>query len=334
MAYDYIAGGAGDEITLRRNRARFDEILLNPRVLRDVSKVDTRTELFGQTLEFPILLAPTAYQKLTHPDGELAVAQGASAAGATYVVSAFATTSIEEIANSTNARLWFQLYVHPDRGFTRQLIERAESAGCRALLVTVDTPILGTRDREKRNRFHLPPGMERENLKALGVKATRADHFKEYAILDPAINWDTISWIRSFSKIPVILKGILNGEDARLAADMGVAGVLVSNHGGRNLDTVPATIEALPRVIAAVEDRIPILLDGGVRRGTDVVKALALGAKAVLIGRPFLWGLAAEGAPGVERVVAILRAELEVAMRLCGVTSLAGINRNALWPEK
>ena len=331
MAYDYIAGGAGDEITLRRNRERFDQLLLHPRVLADVSKVDTRVELFGQHFDFPVLLAPCAYHKLAHPEGEVAAARGAAASGAALVVSAFATTSIEEIANSASARLWFQLYVHPDRGFTRELIERAEAAGCRALLVTVDTPILGTRDREKRNLFHLPPGMERENLKSLGVSATRADHFKEYAILDPAINWETIAWIQSFSKTPVILKGILSPEDARIAVKQNVAGVLVSNHGGRNLDTVPATIEALPAVIDAVQDRIPVLLDGGVRRGTDVVKALALGAKAVLIGRPYLWGLAAGGAEGVERVVGILRAELEAVMKLCGVTSIAAINSKLIW---
>jgi 4-hydroxymandelate oxidase len=195
----------------------------------------------------------------------------------------------------------------------------------------VDTPILGTRDREKRNLFHLPEGMERENLKALGTSATRADHFKDYTILDAALDWKTVAWIRSFSKIPVLLKGILAPEDAHIAADEGLAGVLVSNHGARNLDTVPATIEALPYVIDAVEDRIPVLLDGGIRRGTDIIKALAFGARAVLIGRPYLWGLALNGAEGVKRVVDILRAELVNSMKSCGVTSLKEINRGALW---
>lgn len=334
MAYDYIAGGAGDEITLRRNRDRFDTLLLKPRVLRDVSQIDTRLELLGQPLDFPILLAPAAYQKLVHPEGELAATRGAAVSGAIMVVSTFATTSIEDIARCSNARLWFQLYVHPDREFTRDLVQRTEAAGCQALMITVDTPILGTRDREKRNLFHLPPGMERENLKLLGSSATRADHFKDYTILDAALDWKTLSWIRSFTKLPVLLKGILSPEDARLAAEEGVSAVLVSNHGARNLDTVPATIEALPAVIEAVEGRIPVLLDGGVRRGTDIIKALALGAKAVLIGRPYLWGLALAGAEGVERVVQILRAELEASMKLCGVTRLDEINRNVLWREK
>ncbi len=333
MAYDYIAGGAGDEVTLRRNRERFDEISLQPRVLIDVSKVDTRMELFGQSFDYPILLAPTAYQKLAHPEGELAATRGAAAAGATMVVSTFATTSIEDIAQCSNARLWFQLYVHPDRSFTRDMIQRAEAAGCRALMITVDTPLLGTRDREKRNQFHLPEGMERENLKALGIGATRADHFKDYAILDPSLNWETIGWIRSFAKIPIVLKGILAPEDARLAVEASVAGILVSNHGARNLDTAPATMEALPYVIDAVEDRIPVLLDGGVRRGTDIIKALAFGAKAVLIGRPYLWGLASGGEQGVARVVEVLRAELEASMKLCGVTSIAGIGRDVLWRD-
>lgn len=331
MAYDYIAGGAGDEITLHRNRDCFDKLLLKPRVLRDVSNVDTHVELLGERLDFPILLAPTAYQKLAHPEGEVAATRGAEAAGATMVVSTFATTSIEDIARCSSARLWFQLYVHPDRGFTRDLVQRAEAAGCGALMITVDTAILGTRDREKRNLFHLPPGMERENLKTLGASATRADHFKDYTILDAALDWKTIAWIRSFAKIPVLLKGILSPEDARIAADEGLAGVLVSNHGARNLDTVPATIEALPAVMDAVEDRIPVLLDGGIRRGTDIIKALAFGARAVLIGRPYLWGLALAGAEGVARVVQILRAELEASMKLCGVTALDQIDRDVLW---
>ena len=336
MAYDYIAGGAGDEITLRRNRDCFDEILLKPRVLVDVSKIDTRLELFGQQLDFPILLAPCAYHKVVHPEGEIAAFQGAAASGAILGVSTFSTVAIEEIAQSVSGRLWFQLYVQRDRDFTRDLIQRVEAAGCQALMITVDTPILGMRDREKRNRFQLPPGMERENLKKLGSQATRAEHFKDsamYTILDPSLNWDTVAWISSFARVPVILKGILSPEDARRAAEQGVAGLLVSNHGARNLDTVPSTIEALPAVVEAVQERVPILLDGGVRRGTDIVKALALGAKAVLIGRPYLWGLAVGGAAGVQRVVEILRAELEATMTLCGTTSLSQIDRSVLWPQ-
>ena len=337
MAFDYVSSGAGDEITLRRNRECFDQMRLKPRVLVDVSKIDTGLELFGEKLDYPILLAPCAYQKLMHPEGEIATAQGAASARVPFVVSTFATVALEEIARVSAAPLWFQLYVQPDHGFTRDLIQRAEAAGYRVLCVTVDTPILGIRDREKRAGFHLPPGIERANLKALGTGATKVGHFQEgtiYNLLDPAINWDTIAWIRSLTKMPVVLKGILTPEDARLAREHGVSGIIVSNHGGRNLDTVPATIEALPAVIEAVEGRIPVLLDGGVRRGTDVVKALALGAQAVLIARPYLWGLGVNGAQGVERVVQILRTELEAAMALCGTPSLSRITRSVLWPEK
>lgn len=338
MAFEYIAGGAADEITLRRNRESFHRILLKPRVLRDVSKLDTRLELFGQTLDFPILLAPTAYHKLVHPEGELATVQGAGAARATLVVSSFATTSIEDLGRAASGRLWFQLYVQPDRAFTRDLVARAEAAGCQALCITVDTPVAGTRDRERRVQFNLPPGVETENLRALMAQLPRSSHLSERdiysVVLDPTLTWDTIAWIRSFAKVPLILKGILTPEDARLAVEQGVAGVLVSNHGGRNLDTTPATIEALPGVVEAVDGRIPILLDGGVRRGTDVVKALALGARAVLIGRPYLWGLAVDGAGGVQKIVEMLRTEFEAAMALCGTPTLKHIDRNVLWPDQ
>lgn len=337
MVYDYIAGGAADQITLRRNRASFDRILLKPRALVNVSRLDTSLELLGQRLDFPILLAPTAYHKLIHAEGELATARGAGAAGAALVVSSFATTALEKVARVATKPLWFQLYVQPDRAFTRDLVQRAEAAGCRALCVTVDTPVLGTRDYEKRSRFHLPPGVERENLKGLGRTAQRGAHLTESAIyseiLDPTLTWDSIAWIRSFAKVPVILKGILAPEDARLAAESGAAAIIVSNHGARNLDTTPATIEALPAVMEAVAGRFPVLMDGGVRRGTDIVKAFALGAKAVLIGRPYLWGLAVGGADGVKQVVEILRTEFAAAMALCGATRLDQINRNVLWPS-
>lgn len=336
MVYDYIAGGAGDEHTLRRNRESFDRILLKPRALVDVSRIDTSLELLGQRLDFPILLAPTAYHKLVHTEGELATARGATAARALMVVSSFATTAIEDVARAAATPLWFQLYVQPDRAFTRDLVERVEAAGCRALCVTVDTPVLGTRDYEKRSRFNLPPGVQRENLKGLGKTAQRGAHLTESAIyseiLDASLTWDTIAWLRSFAKVPVVLKGILAPEDARLAAGSGAAAIIVSNHGARNLDTTPATIEALPRVMEAVEGRLPVLMDGGVRRGTDVVKALALGAKAVLIGRPYLWGLAVGGAGGVKSVVDILRTEFTAAMALCGAKRLDEIHRNVLWP--
>jgi 4-hydroxymandelate oxidase len=340
MAYDYIAGGSADEITLRRNRESFDEIRLKPRVLVDVSKLDTRLKLFGQDLAFPILLAPTAYHKLVHPAGEAATARGAAAANATMVVSSFATVGIEDVAQAAKGPLWFQLYVQRDRAFTKDLVQRAEAAGCRALVITVDTPVLGPRDREKRSNFALPPGMQRENLKGLSQEAATADHVSAReseiynAVLDPTLTWAGIDWIRSFARTPIILKGILAREDARLAVEHGAAGVIVSNHGARNLDTSPATIEALPDVMETIDGRIPVLLDGGVRRGTDVLKALALGAKAVLIGRPYLWGLAVNGDAGVQRVVELLRTEFEAALALCGLTRLSQINRDVLWPGR
>lgn len=335
MAYDYVAGGGADEITLRRNRDQFDRILLKPRVLVDVRKLDTRTEIFGQPLEHPVLLAPTAYHKLMHREGELATARGAGATQTTMCVSSFATTAIEKIAATKATRLWFQLYVQPDKSFTKDLVARAEAAGCTALVITVDTPVLPARDRETRAKFELPPGIEMENLTDLMLKHKQSGHRMiegiYAAIFEPRLTWEMVAWLRSLTKLPVILKGVLAPEDARRAAAEGASGVLVSNHGGRNLDTAPATIEALPRVVEAVEGRVPVLLDGGVRRGTDVVKALALGAKAVLIGRPYLWALATAGAPGVQKSVALLRSELEAAMALCGVTSLSQINTQVLW---
>ena len=342
LALEYISSGAGDEITLRRNRERFDEIRLQPRVLVDASKIDTSVELFGERLDHPILLAPCAYQKLVHPEGEIAAARGASAARTPFVLSTFATVSLEDVASAVHvsgkgASLWFQLYVHPDHTFTRDLIQRVESAGYKVLCVTVDTPILGIRDRERRAGFHLPPGIERANLKSLGSSVTKMGHFEgggNYSILDPAIHWDTITWIRSLTKLPVVLKGVLSPHDAALACAHGASGLIVSNHGGRNLDTVPATIEALPRVVEAVKGRLPLLLDGGVRRGTDIVKALAYGAKAVLIGRPYLWGLGVNGSQGVQQVIRILRLELESAMALCGTPSISKITPAAIWPDR
>jgi 4-hydroxymandelate oxidase len=338
MTYDFVAGAAGDELTFRRNRESFDTMRLKPRVLVDVSHLDTQLELFGQKLDFPILLAPTAYHKLMHPEGEAATARGAGAAGATLVVSSFATTAIEDVGKAATGKLWFQLYVQEDRGFTRELVQRAESAGCKAITITVDTPVIGVRNREQRDQFHLHPGLQIENLKSILSNAQHPGSGGESgifsAILDPKLTWEGIDWIRSFAKVPVLLKGILNPEDAKLAVQHGVSGILVSNHGARNLDTVPSTLDALPRVVEAVEGRIPVLMDGGVRRGTDVVKALALGAKAVLIGRSYLWGLSVGGAAGVENVVKILRSEFLAAMALCGTPSLANIDRNVIWPER
>jgi 4-hydroxymandelate oxidase len=340
MAYEYVAGGAEGEVTLRENRAAFERLRLQPRVLVDVSRLDTKVSLFGQTLESPILLAPTAYHRLIHPEGEIATARGAKAASTTLVVSSFATTAVEDVARAAEGSpLWFQLYAMPDRAFTRDLVERAQAASCRVLCLTVDTPVLGPRNRETRTGFTLPPGLQRENLRGLGAAMAGGGHRPTEgqiysAVLNPVLTWKDVEWLRSFSKVPLVLKGILSPTDARRAVEAGVAGLIVSNHGGRNLDTVPATIDALPAVADAVEGRIPLLLDGGVRRGTDVLKALARGARAVLIGRPYLWGLAVAGASGVADVVRILRTELEMALALSGHTSLRELDRTVLWEDR
>ena len=336
MAYDYVAGGAGDEQTLGWNKDAYRDIKLRSRVLVDVSRIDTSLRLFGRDFAHPILLAPTAYHKLVHREGELATARGAGAALACMIVSSFATTRVEDIARQATSPLWFQLYVQPDRGFTQGLVARAEAAGCQAICLTVDTPVLGARNREARIGFTLPAGMTRANLEGLsGVGASAAHRPPEgqiySAVLEPRLTWKDVEWLRSVAKVPVLLKGILDANDATRAVDAGVSGLIVSNHGARNLDTVPATVTALPRVAEAVGGRIPILVDGGIRRGTDVLKALALGASAVAIGRPYIYGLAVNGAAGVSRVVEILRTELEMAMALTGRTSIAAIDRSVLW---
>lgn len=336
MAYEYICGGAADEISLRANRTAFERIRLKPRVLVDVSRLDTSVTLFGQALPHPILLAPTAYHRLFHPEGEHATARGAGDASTTFVVSSFATTAIEQIAGSASAPLWFQLYVQRDRGFTRDMVQRAEAAGCRAVCVTVDTPVSGARNREARAGFELPPGIELPHLKGLvqgdpsyGHRPRHREIFS--SVLDPTLAWKDVAWLLSFARVPVLLKGVLNPDDAERGVQEGIAGLIVSNHGARNLDTVPATIDALPLVAERVAGRVPTLVDGGIRRGTDVLKALALGAAAVLIGRPYLYGLGVAGAAGVTRIVEILRAELEMALALTGRTSLAQVDRGLIW---
>jgi 4-hydroxymandelate oxidase len=334
MAYEFISGGAADEITLRWNREGFDRIGIRPRLLVDVSSLDTKVTLFGREMPFPILLAPVAYHRLVHPDGEIATAQGAAAAGATMVVSTMATVSIEKIAAAASGPLWFQLYVQPDRGFTRDLVQRAEAAGCQALCVTVDTPVVGARNREARAGFTLPAGMSAENLASL-LGRTARDHRPGQdtiysALIDATLTWKDIEWIRSFSRVPVVLKGILNPDDADLAARSGVAGIIVSNHGARNLDTAIASIDALEEIVARVAGRLPVLVDGGIRRGTDVLKAMALGASAVLIGRPYVYALGVAGAEGVARAVTILRREMEMAMALTGQVSVRSLDRAIL----
>ncbi|RSD22059.1 alpha-hydroxy acid oxidase [Amycolatopsis eburnea] len=323
--YDYFAGGAQDEITVAENESAFRKLRLLPRVLRGSDKRDLSVELLGTSSSMPILIAPTAFHRLAHADGELATARAAARAGTIMVVSMAATTAIEDIAAAArevapDPGLWFQLYLQPDLEFTEAIVRRAERAGVKAFVVTVDSPVLGRRERDDRNDFHdLPAGLVVENLRNIGENRSggNASHVRDI-VMSAALNWDHIAWLRSKTKLPVLIKGVLHAEDARLAVHHGVAGIFVSNHGGRQLDTVPATIDVLPDIAAAVGGAIPVLVDGGIRRGTDVVKALALGADAVAVGRPVVWGLAAGGREGVTQVLELLREDFDQALALCG----------------
>jgi len=339
QAWAYLNGGAADELTLHDNRAAFDRLRLRARVLRPLDGGDTALTLFGQRLEHPILVAPMAFQKLAHPDGELATVLGAAALKAAMVVSTQASVELEAIAASAGTPLWFQLYIQADRDFTRTLVARAERAGYGALVVTVDAPVNGLRHREQRTGFQLPAGIEAVNLRGLRLPATRTAAAGESAVfgsglLTGAPTWTDIDWLRGLTRLPILLKGITHAEDALLAVEHGVDGLIVSNHGGRTLDTLPATIELLPEMAQAVGNRLPVLLDGGVRRGTDILKALALGARAVLVGRPCLHALSVAGAVGVAHLLHLLRAELEVAMALTGCRKLEAIDTSVLHPAR
>jgi len=330
QAWAYASGGAADELTLRENGAAFQRLRLSGRVLADMTGGNTRLELFGQPFAFPILLAPVAYQKLFHSEGELATVLAASAMHAGMVVSTQASVSLEDIARQAQAPLWFQLYIQPDRGFTRELVLRAEAAGYQALVVTVDAPVSAMRNREQRAGFALPPDVEAVNLRGMRPLQASAGRPGSSVLLGgplmaSAPTWQDLAWLRSSTRLPMLVKGVMAAEDARRAVAEGLDGLVVSNHGGRILDTQPATIDVLPEVAETVGGRIPVLLDGGVRRGSDVLKALALGASAVLVGRPYIYGLAAAGAVGVSHVMHILRAELETAMALTGCRDLGAI---------
>jgi 4-hydroxymandelate oxidase len=324
--YDYIAGGADAEGTVADNLAAWSRLRLRPHVLRDVAEVSTATTLVGSRVPTPLLVAPMAYHRMCHPDGEAASAAGAAAAGALYVLSTQATMSVEDVAQAApEAVRWFQVYVVRDRGWTAELVARAAAAGYRALVMTVDVPLLGNRLRDLRNDFRLPTGLKPANAPPAAASRQRelaVDVLAQAGQFDPALTPETIGWLAERSGLPVVVKGVLRGDDAAACVDAGAAGIVVSNHGGRQLDTVVATADALAEVAAAVGDRAEVYVDGGVRRGTDVVKALALGARAVLVGRPVLWGLAVGGAAGVERVLSGLAGELRLAMALCGATEV------------
>ncbi|NWF61262.1 MAG: alpha-hydroxy-acid oxidizing protein [Fischerella sp.] len=303
--------------------------------------MDITTKILGHPLQMPLLIAPMAFQCLAHPEGELATAKAASAAGAGMVLSTMSTQSLEEVArayhsSTSTAPVWFQLYIHRDRGLTRALVERAYASGYQALCVTVDAPVLGRRERDTRNQFALPPGLQLANLATLSGlniphQQGESGLFTYFAQqLDPAVTWGDLEWLQSICPLPLAIKGILRGDDAARAVACGAKAIIVSNHGGRQLDGAIASVDALAEVVAAVDGRAEVIVDGGIRRGTDILKALALGAKAVLVGRPVLWGLAVGGEAGVAHVIEILRDELDLAMALSGCAKLENVDSSLI----
>lgn len=311
--WSYYVGGSDDEVTLRANREAFERIRLRPRMLVDASHCDIGTTVLGTPVSLPVLIAPSAFHTLANPAGECATAQAAGGAGTVMVASSSATRSLEEIAEAASGPLWFQLYVF-NRQNAQELVGRAAAAGYRALVLTVDSPCWGHKERAIRSGFQIP---------------MKANVSNQAAAKDAiALTWADVDWLKALSPLPILLKGILTAEDALLAVEHGVDGIIVSNHGGRQLDGVSASIEALPEVVEAVNSRCEVYMDGGIRRGTDVLKALACGARAVLIGRPILWGLAVDGCAGARQVLEILRTELTRAMTLAGCPTLANIDRS------
>ena len=325
--YDYFAGGAEDEAAIAGNRAAFARRRFRYRVLTGASEPDLGLELFGRRLAMPVHLAAAATQKMAHPEGELGAATAATAAGVVYCLSTLSTISLEDVATAQGMR-WFQLYVFKDRGITTELVDRAEEAGYQAIVLTVDTPILGRRERDFRNAFGMPAGFQYENLvgplSRTGPVEVGQSALAEYFSfqLDHALTLADLEWLAGHTRLPVLVKGVVRPDDARRSLSAGARGVIVSNHGGRQLDYSIATLDALPAVVDAVGAEVPVLLDGGVRRGTDVLKALALGARSVMIGRPYLWALAVGGSDGVRRLLEILREEIAVSMSLLGARRL------------
>ncbi|MBY0547941.1 MAG: alpha-hydroxy-acid oxidizing protein [Candidatus Obscuribacterales bacterium] len=335
LAFDYFASGANDEITLRENRQAYERLRLYPRMLRDVDNRTMEVSLLtGQKISMPVIIAPMAFQRMAHPDGELATISAATNAGTIMCLSTLSTCSIEEVASRSSGNLWFQLYVYRDRGITRSLVERAEAAGCKALVLTVDSPMLGRREPDVRNAFSLPEGITASNL--LGANLHALPKMSDdsglaayiHTLYDQSLTWKDVEWLRSITNMPILVKGVLRPDDAELAVIHGAAGVVVSNHGGRQLDTVPATISVLEKIANQIHGKAELYVDGGVRRGTDILKALALGAKAVLLGRPILWGLGHSGQAGVELVLSLLRQELDLAMVLSGCASPREVTRD------
>lgn len=337
-AFDYYASGANDMVTLRENRAAFNRLRLRPRILRDVSRTSIATSVLGVEVSSPICIAPTAMQKMATHEGECATSKAAAKAGALMTLSSWSTTALEDVASAApSGYRWFQLYVYKDRKVTASLVKRAEAAGYKALAVTVDTPVLGRREADVRNRFKLPDHLTMGNFVSLGgthdtgIKGGSGDSgLSSYvaSLIDKTLSWDDIKWLRSITKLAIVVKGVMTAEDAREALRHGVDAIWVSNHGARQMDTVASTIEMLPEIVNAVQGKVEVYLDGGVTRGTDAFKALALGARAVFIGRPVLWGLAHSGEQGVTGVLKLMNDELTLALQLAGCTCVSDIQRS------
>lgn len=328
--FDYYAGGAGDEITLRENEQAWGRLRFRPRVMVDVSHCDLSTTILGEPVSMPIMSAPCAFNMLAHPEGELAVARAVAAAGMIQVLSTLSSYPLEEVAKTPGRKQWFQLYCLRDPGATREMMQRVEAAGYKAFCLTVDAPFSGTRERDSHNNFVLPPNVRAANLLHLLPANAQEVSFQKFVQnqFDPVLTWKTLEWLRGLTKLPIVLKGLETAEDAKLAVQHGASGICVSNHGGRQLDGAIPTCDALAEVVDAVAGAVEVFVDGGIRRGTDVLKALALGARAVLVGRPYLWGLAVDGEAGVSRVFGMLRSELTLALALAGCPTVADIPRS------
>ncbi|KAB2610986.1 peroxisomal (S)-2-hydroxy-acid oxidase GLO4-like [Pyrus ussuriensis x Pyrus communis] len=335
MYYDYYTGGAEDQHTLKENVEAFRRITLRPRILVDVSRVDMSTTILGYKISAPIMLAPTAMHQLAHPEGEVATARAAAACNTIMILSYMSTCTVEEVASSCNAVRFFQIYVYKRRDISAQMVRRAEKNGYKAIVLTADTPRLGRREADIKNKMVAPRLRNFEGLISTEVDSDEGSNLEAFAkgTFDASLCWEDIEWLKSITNLPILIKGVLTHEDARKAMEVGVAGIVVSNHGARQLDYTPATISVLEEVVHAVGGKIPVLFDGGIRRGTDVFKALALGAQAVLVGRPVVYGLAANGKQGVKRVIEMLKDEFELTMALSGCPSIRDITRSHVRTE-
>ncbi|KAL9157140.1 hypothetical protein ABFS82_09G126100 [Erythranthe guttata] len=335
MYYDFYAGGAEDQHTLEQNVKAFQRITIRPRIMRDISRIDTTTTIMGYTTSAPVIVAPTAMHKLAHFEGEVATAKASAASNVIMVLSFMSTCTVEEVASSCNAVRFLQLYVYKRREISAMMVKRAERNGYKAVILTVDTPRLGRREADIKNKMIAPQLKNFEGLISTQVVSDKGSNIEAFASasFDDSLCWEDIGWLKSITSLPILLKGILTREDALRALEVGVSGIIVSNHGARQLDYSPATITVLEEVVVAVQGNIPVLFDGGVRRGSDIFKALALGAQAVMIGRPVIYGLAAKGDHGVKRVVDMLKDELESTMALAGCCNVKDISRSHVRTE-